>query len=188
MGRRIARLAIAVLVATGAVPSIGAAAVASPTAAPLSVRLTLEANPGSTRTGDNTVLVRPGIAVTLSSAGEVTTQAAGQCPRGWLCAWPDYNFGGGMLAIQQGVYISYGYWWYNVNNGAVMYDDWQGGPGAEWRSFANNITSVYNNTNSAAWAPFYSYRNHANYYAANGSPAPYVGDTWNNSFTAACAC
>ncbi len=71
------------------------------------VAQTLEANPGSTRISENAILVKPGIMVALPQDGEMSTQASGQCPRGWLCAWPDIDFGGPMMAVQRGVYINY---------------------------------------------------------------------------------
>lgn len=155
---------------------------------------TLEANPGSTRIAEDTVLLDPDVMVTLpSSTGDVQQSALRDCPRGWLCAWPHSDFVGPMLAVRDGVYIDYRAWHWDSLTGAIY--DCRGGCSADlehWRryvrSYAHNISSIYNNTATVTWAPFWSPRNGANYYAANGGPAAYVGDKWNDSFTAACAC
>ncbi|MEO3927705.1 peptidase inhibitor family I36 protein [Micromonosporaceae bacterium B7E4] len=177
------------LAAIGAlVPLPAAAAGSQPVSAmqPPGMAETLKANPGSVRTGENTVLLKPGVMVALPSNGDVTTQSLGQCPAGWLCGWVDSDYRGAMYGIRQGDHIDFLYWWYNPYNGATVYDDW-GSPGPEWRRWGNSITSVYNNT-SLLWTPFYSYRNGENFYARRGAPSPYVGAKWNDSFTKACAC
>jgi hypothetical protein len=182
MRMRTARLALAVLLAIGGLLSSGAAAAASP-AMPSGMAETLEANPGSVRSGKNTVLVKPGVMVVLPSDGAM---AVSDCPVGWLCTWPHSDYRGGMLAIQQGVYLQFYYWWYH-DNGGVTYHAWDD-PGPGWHTFAQAVTSVFNNTHSVTWAPLYSHRNQQNYYALRGAPTGYVGAKWNDSFTAMCAC
>lgn len=148
---------------------------------------TLEANPGSSQLDESTVLMKPGV-LTVLPDGEVGLQAANDCPRGWSCAWTHSNFQGGMLGLREGDYEPYAYWWWNPSNWEVTYCDWQCDHLEGWRRFSNNVSSVFNNTYNVVWAPFWSPRNNANYYAYNGAPAAYVTDTWNDSFTAACAC
>jgi hypothetical protein len=147
---------------------------------------TLEANPGSVQLDESTVLLKPGVLTALPD-GEVGLQAANDCPRGWSCAWTHSNFQGGMLGLREGDYESYVYWWWNPSNWAVTYCDWRCDLEG-WRYFSNSVSSVFNNTYNVVWAPFWSPRNNANYYAYNGAPAAYVTDRWNDSFTAACAC
>jgi hypothetical protein len=189
MRRRFARLATVALMATGLL-SPGAAAVAASPAPEMSSAMaeTLKANPGSVRTGEHSILLRPGIMVALSSSGEVGTQAVGQCPRGWLCAWPDIDYGGPMMAVQQGTYIAYIYWWYKGNT--IVHSPSGKSPGSGWRSFAGVITSVYNNTHSIARAPFHPWHwiPGDNYYAPLGVPIRYVGALLNDTFDSACAC
>lgn len=98
-----------------------------------------------------------------------------------------------MLAVRDGVYIDYSKWFWDTATFEVV--DCRGGcTWPHWyhiqyvHRFDLNITSVYNNTHTVTWAPFWSPRNNANYYARNGAPAAYVGSQWNDSFTAACAC
>jgi hypothetical protein len=156
---------------------------------------TLRENPGSIKTGENTVLLEPGVMVALPSDADVSAQQSSLnlCTRGWLCAWPHSDYRGPMLAVRDGTYIDYRAWWWDTSTGAIL--DCRGGcTGVDWywdmymRNYANNITSIYNNTSTMTWAPFWSPRNNANYYAYNGAPSAYVGSKWNDSFTAACAC
>jgi Peptidase inhibitor family I36 len=189
MIRRIVRPMIIALTAISLLPlgTVSAAAGPAP-ATPSAVAEMLNANPGSVRTGENTVLLKPGIMAILPLNGEVGVQAAGQCPRGWLCAWPDINFGGPMMAVQQGTYIAYIYWWYKGSQ--IVYSPSGTSPGSGWVSFYARITSVYNNTHSIAQAPFHPYFNipGGNYYAPLGAPISYVGAYYNDSFDSACAC
>lgn len=92
-----------------------------------------------------------------------------------------------MMAIPHGVYILYSQWYWNIFTGLIVYSP-NGFPGDEWNSFAWNISSVYNNLNGVPWAPFYDAIRRENYNAAEGSPAPYVGDDWNDHFVTACSC
>lgn len=152
---------------------------------------TLDANPGSQQTGENTVLLKQGVMVALPDS-EVGLQAANSCQRGWLCAWPHSDFRGPMLGVRDGTYVGDLYYYlYDENNWSkgVKYCVMSGtcGPG-NWRSFYESITSIYNNTHTVTWAPFWSRRNNQNYYALNGAPSGYVGAKWNDSFTALCAC
>jgi hypothetical protein len=154
---------------------------------------TLEANPGSKKTGESTVLLKPGVMLALPD-GEVGLQAANDCRRGWLCSWPHSDFRGPMLAVQDGTYLSGADLWY------YRYDenDWSRGiqycvmsvhcNDGNWRPYYESITSIYNNTHTITWAPYWSRRNNVNYYALNGAPSPYVGAKWNDSFTQLCAC
>jgi hypothetical protein len=155
-----------------------------------SVSSTLKANPGSVRTGPNTVLLEPGVMWVLPSEREASVRGLTGCPAGWLCGWTNADFAGGMMAIQQGTYVDYINWWWNTSTFEVRFCDHfthcDLGPGT-WNGISNSISSVLNNT-SVLWAPFYSLRNKANYYAYRGSPASYVGAKWNDSFTEACAC
>lgn len=153
-----------------------------------SVARTLEANPGSARTGESTVSLQPGIMAALPD-GEVGIQAAGNCPHGWLCAWPHSDFRGPMLGVRQGTYIPYWEWAWNSRTGEVRQCVMSVHcPGSDWHSYFESITSIFNNTYSITWAPFYSPRNGQNYYAYIGAPSGYVGSRWNDSFSAACAC
>jgi len=154
---------------------------------------TLRAVPGSVKTGENTILLEPGVMVALPSEGDVSASSLGSCTRGWLCAWPDSDYRGPMLAVRDGVYIDYRAWWWDTSTGEIL--DCRGGcTGVDWywdkymRNFAYKITSVFNNTHTITWAPFWSPRNYTNYNALNGAPSPYVGSKWNDDFSAACAC
>jgi hypothetical protein len=183
---RMVGLAIVALIAAGGVLQLETAvASASPARVTSSAMAeTLAANPGSVRLGEHTVLLEPGIMAAIPSDGGAGIQAVGQCPRGWLCAWPDIDYGGPMMAVQQPNYIDYRKWFYNGAGVIVMSNSW---PGSGWRTFAFDITSVYNNTHTIAWAPLHNPVS-GNYYAQLGHPIPYVGPDWNDWFMDACAC
>jgi hypothetical protein len=194
----------ALILALSAVPAVEAHAQPDETAAPQrqaqpsasdsvasdlesSVAGTLEANPGSVRTGENTILLQPGIMAVLASDGEVGPQRASDCPPGWLCAWPHSDFRGPMFGVRQGQYIEYRNWSWNDNGGIANCGYWITCAGSGWHHYYENITSIFNNT-SSTWAAFYSLRNGENYLAYRGAPSGHVGSKWNDSFTAACAC
>jgi hypothetical protein len=193
----------ALILALSAVPAVEAHAQPEETAAPQrqaqpsasdsvasdlesSVAGTLEANPGSVRTGANTVMLQPGIMAVLPSDGEVGAQHASDCPPGWLCAWPDSDFRGPMLGVRQGQYINYWNWMWHVDGRispceGVLYCD-----GGGWYPYATTITSIFNHT-CTDWAAFYSPRNDENYLAAEGAPNGWVGSKYDNSFWSAYA-
>lgn len=158
-----------------------------------SVNEILEANPGSTRVGDNDILLEPGLMWSLPSDGEVGAQALADCPAGWLCGWTNVDYAGGRMAVQQGDHEHFLTWYwddtapnYRVKQCRII-NPCDLGSG-DWQYLTNSISSVYNNTWSITWAPFYSPRNNANYYALRGAPARYVGAMWNDSFTEMCGC
>jgi hypothetical protein len=189
---QVTRLILAALIATGSALSVApvGAAASSARMEQSTIAETLRVNPGSVQIGADTVLLRPGVMTVLPSSTTMSTAAAGdpnRCPRGWTCAWTDTNFRGAMLGIREGVYTDYYYWWYN-SSGAISYWPGSNPNPAVLRSFSNNASSVFNNTYNLVWAPFYSFRNKANYYAYRGAPAAYVGSKWNDSFTSACGC
>jgi hypothetical protein len=195
MRARITRLAVVMLVAAGGfVPLRAAVADTRPEAAvaPLGLLETLKANPGSVRTGENTVLLKPGLMVRQPSTGEMGTQSLGQCPAGWLCAWVDTNYRGAMYGIRHGDCVNFLYWWYDPSSGATIYHA-SGDAGPGWKPWINSISSVYllPTTNPGKpgplWAWFNSPRNNESFGARRGSPSPYVGNKWNDSLVSACA-
>jgi len=135
---------------------------------------TVKANPGSKQIAKNVIQLDEGIIMVLAT-DDKSAQSASSCPSGWQCAWPHVNFGGDMLAAQRCVYLNYFQWAWRVSPG--VYDD-----------FAYDVSSVFNNIPGVTWSQFWSPRNNANYNAHVGSPASYVGDKWNDSFTAAQGC
>lgn len=189
----------ALIMALSAVPAVEARAQSDETVRDSSVDLEtsvseiLDANPGSVRLDDNDVLLEPGVMWSLPSDGDdgaVGAQALADCPAGWLCGWTHADYEGGRIAVQQGVYLHFLNWYWNEDNYQVKECDPLNcslGPG-RWRFLTNSITSVFNNTWSITWAPFYSPRNNANYYALRGAPEDYVGSKWNDSFTEMCGC
>jgi peptidase inhibitor family I36 len=148
-----------------------------------------DANPEGVEVVGDDIMLQPGV-MWSSPDGEVGTQALNDCPPGWLCGWTDANYGGARMAVQQGVWVHFLYWYWDANDPRrVKYCEpltCDLGPG-NWRAMTNSISSVYNRT-SIEWAPFYSQRNHRNYYARAGAPAAYVLDEWNDSFTEMCGC
>jgi hypothetical protein len=71
------------------------------------------------------------------------------------------------VGIREGVYTDYGYWWLDSSGGFLL--TWKQPEPGVLRSFSVNASSVFNNTYNLIWAPFYSYRNRANYYAYRGT-------------------
>lgn len=154
-----------------------------------SVTETLEANPGSVRLGEDDVLLASGVMWTVPN-GDTGSRALRDCPSGWLCGWTHADYAGGRMAVREGVYVHFLNWYWDANDYRVKecpVGFCELGPG-NWRPLSNSITSVFNNTWNVVWAPFYSPRNGANYYAFRGAPAPYVDAKWNDSFTEMCAC
>jgi Peptidase inhibitor family I36 len=97
------------------------------------------------------------------------------CPSGHQCAYSDANFGGYVISRPRCVYLDYFTVFFYNHEGDM--DDW-----------AFDVSAVYNNIPGVTWSQFWSPRNNANYNAYYRSPAAYVGDKWNDSFTAAQGC
>lgn len=145
---------------------------------------TLEANPGSVRTGENTIELQPGVMVAYPIEGQVGTQALSQCPQKWLCAWPHSDFRGPMYGIRQGDCIEY-FNWYWEPGGTIIWASRH--PGSGWTSWARSISSVYNNLIGVPQASFWSGAFIGPYHAPQGTPIPYVGSLWNDWIQSGCA-
>lgn len=145
---------------------------------------TLEANPGSVRTGENTIELRPGVMVAYPTDGETGVQALGQCPQRWLCSWPHTDYRGPMYGIRQGDCIEF-FNWYWEPGGTIIWSSHH--PGAPWTSWSRSISSVYNNLIGVPQAPYWGPVSGGAYYAPQGRPIPYVGALWNDQFWSACA-
>jgi hypothetical protein len=114
----------------------------------------LRANPGSRRISNTSVLLEPGVVMTVPGpvkAGatmtvpvpggrQVTVSAADtSCPYQWLCVWEHVWRGGAKLAFYYCNYVWLGDYWLNVNN--------------NWR---DDISSIWNNQSGGALSYFYN--------------------------------
>jgi hypothetical protein len=178
---------VVLLTVTGMLALGTTAATANPVSvAEAAVIQTLKANPGSVRTGENTVLLKTGLMVTVPN-GKVGINAASQCRRGWACFWLHANFEGPIGQIREGDHVWFRDYWYSPA-GVVVFSPGVR-PGPEWQNFYRKVSSVYNNTNgtTARFHPVLG-DGRGDYLVEVGGQRPYLGALFNDDFDKACIC
>lgn len=140
----------------------------------LAMTRTLDANPGSVQISENVIMREDGVVIGLPRADG--TSSLDDCPSGYQCGWVKADFQGPFIGGLRCVYIDYYNVWYWVPETNT------------YHNYANKVSSLFNNIPGVTWSQFWSPRNNANYDAHVGAPANYVGDRWNDSFTAAQGC
>jgi hypothetical protein len=184
--RRLTQLAIVALAAAISVLALGAtgATASSTPAMPAGMAETLKANPGSVRTGTNTVVLETGFMVGFPT-GQVGTQGASACPNEFACFWLDINFTGTWAGTRKGAHVWFRDYWYFPGTNLVKFSPGVR-PGPGYVTFDKKVTSVYNNT--SVTAGYHAYFNVGFNHVAPRTQVPYVGALLNDSFDRACIC
>lgn len=174
---------VAAVISVLALGTTGAAG--STPAMPADMAETLKANPGSVRTGANTVVLKTGVMVGFPT-GQVGAQGAGVCPNGFACFWLDSNFTGTWAGIRSGGHVWLRDYWYTPGTNLVQFSP-GGSPGPGYtQTFDKKVTSVFNNTGvRSGWLAYF---NVGFTYINARTQVPYVGALLNDSFVRACIC
>jgi hypothetical protein len=143
-----------VLMPAGGKPMPAAAPSQGPAAVDRKIAEVLRANPGSRRISDTSVLLEPGVVMTVPGpvkAGAtmtvptqdgrqvVVSAADTSCAYQFLCVWEHVWRGGAKLAFYYCNWVWLGDYWLNVNN--------------NWR---DDISSIWNNQSGGAVSYFYN--------------------------------